>query len=181
MNVPDDPDYIVVGQVARLHGTKGDFFVHPMTDREDEVFVEGRRLRIADPTGAAPDERFAPVRIVETRPHKTGFLMHFEGIDDREPAELLRGRYLVIPFREVAPAAEGEFFYHELLGMSVETTDGESLGTVREVYPMDPADLLEVSDGTNERLIPYTRRIVRETDRVSRRIVIEPPPGLLEL
>ena len=181
MTVPADPDYLVIGQVARLHGTKGDCFVHPMTDREDEVFVEGRRLWIADPAGAAPDETLAPVRIIETRPFKAGFLVHFDGIDDRAPAELLRGRYLVLPFDEVAPAGEGEFFYHELLGMSVETTDGERLGTVREVYPMDPADILEVSDGTRERLIPFTRRIVRETDRASRRIVIAPPPGLLEL
>jgi 16S rRNA processing protein RimM len=82
----------------------------------------------------------------------------------------------------VPPAAEDEVFYHELLGMRVETVAGVVAGVVREVFETEPHHLLEVvDDDGHKRLIPFAARIVRTIDRDGRRLVIDPPPGLLEL
>nr|NIP82651.1 16S rRNA processing protein RimM [Gemmatimonadota bacterium]NIQ58566.1 16S rRNA processing protein RimM [Gemmatimonadota bacterium]NIU78888.1 16S rRNA processing protein RimM [Gammaproteobacteria bacterium]NIX47565.1 16S rRNA processing protein RimM [Gemmatimonadota bacterium]NIY11936.1 16S rRNA processing protein RimM [Gemmatimonadota bacterium] len=76
---------------------------------------------------------------------------------------------------------EGEYYYHQLLGLEVETVDGEVVGRVREVYETEPRHLLEVKGGGRVRLIPFDRRIVRSVDPEARRLVIDPPEGLLEL
>jgi 16S rRNA processing protein RimM len=176
-----DPPFVVVGHITKPHGTKGEFFVLPLTDRPESTFVPGLQLRIGDREGKRPDEFFPPLRIAEVRPFRGGHLLRFEGIDDRDRADVLRGRYLVRAFAEIEPKEEDELFYHELLGMTVVTRDGRELGTVREVYPLTPADLLEVSDGERQYLIPYTRRVVVESDVAEGRIVVDPPEGLLDL
>lgn len=175
------PSFVVVGHITRPHGTKGEFFVWPLTDGPEETFRPGRELRVADRDARLPDELFPPVRIREARPHRRGYLVSFHGLDDRDRAQFLRDRYLLRPFEEVEAAGDDEYFYHELLGAAVVTREGRELGTVREVYSLDPADLLDVSDGSAEYLIPLTREIVVEVDVEARRIVVDPPAGLLEL
>ncbi len=181
MAEPGDPDFIVVGQVVKLHGVRGELYVQSLSDRTDDVFRPGRELRVAGDEGEAPDERLPRLRISEVRPHRTGLLLRVEGLDDRAAAAFLHQRYLLIPFAEAEPTEEGEYFHHELVGMEVCTVEGNVLGRVREVHAMDPADLLLVSDGERERFVPFSHRLVRGVERETGRILIDPPPGFLEL
>ncbi|MEX1256991.1 MAG: ribosome maturation factor RimM [Gemmatimonadota bacterium] len=176
-----DPDFVVVGHFSKPHGTKGELFVWPLTDRAETTFAPGVRLYVSDPKGELPDPEFAPVRTSSVRPFRRGFLILFEGIADREAAEVLRDRYLLRPFDEIEPLAEGELFYHQLLGMTVVTTDGEEVGRVREVYALRPADLLAVEGPNGEHLIPFTREIVSGWELEEGKLVINPPAGLLDL
>lgn len=175
------PEHLVVGHVAKAHGTKGELFVMPLTDSPDEVFAEGASLLLGNADGELDDES-TEVVIEESRPFKRGELLKLAGIEDRTAAELLAGRYLLAPTAALVPPAEGELYYHQLLGMQVVTTDGERVGRVREVFEAQPADLLEVkADDGRLHLIPFAERIVRSVDVAAGRLVIEPPPGLLEL
>jgi 16S rRNA processing protein RimM len=84
--------------------------------------------------------------------------------------------------QQAGPLEEDELFYHQLLDMEVQTVDGTRVGTVREVYETEPAHLLEVEGAQGKRhLIPFAQRIVKKVDAEHGRIVIAPPPGLLEL
>lgn len=181
MTERSDPPFVVVGHITKPHGTTGEFFVMPLTDRPETTFEVGAQLRIGDREGQRPDEFFPPVRISDVRPFKGGFLVRFEGVESREQADFLRDRYLVRPFEDVEPAGEEGLFYHELLGMRVDTREGRELGRVREVFELEPAELLEVSDGTREYLIPYTRWVVVQVDAEAGVIVVDPPEGLLDL
>lgn len=176
------PDHLIVGHITKPHGTRGEIFVWPLTDRPDEVFVPGRELYVGDGEGDLPAD--APRHVVEgePRPFKRGLLVRFGGLADRNAVEDLAGRYLLVPAGELAPLEEGEVFYHQLLGLRVETVEGQAVGTVVEVYETEPAHLLEVrANGGGQHLIPFSDRIVRELDRAGGRLVIDPPPGLLEL
>lgn len=177
-----DPDYLVVGHISKPHGTRGEVFVWPLTDRPEDIFAAGHAVRLGDTEGALDDD--APDLEVERtpRPFKRGLLVKFVGLDDRDGTDPLAGRYLLVPVGMLAPLEDDEVFYHQLLGMAVQTVDGEAVGTVREVFETEPAHLLQVrgEDG-KEHLIPYTKRIVKTTDVEGRRLVIKPPPGLLEL
>jgi 16S rRNA processing protein RimM len=73
-----------------------------------------------------------------------------------------------------------EVFYHQLPGMEVFTADGARLGEVSEIYELRPVDLLEVRTRKGKVLIPYVEPIVRSVDVEARRIVIDPPEGLLD-
>jgi 16S rRNA processing protein RimM len=82
---------------------------------------------------------------------------------------------------DIAPLADDEVFYHQLIGMRMELPDGTLVGTVREVYELRPSDLLEVRTATGTRLIPFVDHVVTEVHRDEGRMVIDPPEGLLDL
>ncbi len=175
------PERLVVGHIARAHGTRGEVYVSPLTDDPETVFAPGSELILGDDAGEAGAD--APLVAVEAaRAFKRGLLVKLEAVDSRSGAEELARRYLLAPVAALGPRQEGEVFYHELLGAAVETVDGRSVGTVREVYELEPAHMLEVeaSDG-KRRLVPFTERVVRQVDPEQRRVVIDPPEGLLEL
>ena len=173
------PRFLAVGHLSRAHGTKGELFVRPLTDHPDGVYAPGVVLRLGD---REPDPDMPALRIESVRSVRDGFLVGFGGVEDRNRAELLRGRYLFREAAELEPLAEDEVFYHDLLGMSVVTVDGIELGEVTEVFETQPADLLEVrhEDG-GEHLIPLRKGLVVQLDLDVRRLVIDPPEGLLDL
>jgi 16S rRNA processing protein RimM len=175
------PSHLVVGHISKPHGTRGEVFVLPLTDNPAAVFAAGQTLLLGDEEGALGDD--APAVVVEgARAFKRGLLVSFEHVGSREDADELARRYLLVPAEVVPPLDEGEVFYHELLGMHVETMAGEAVGHVREVFETVPHHLLEVSGADGRlRLIPFADRIVRSVDRETGRIVIDPPAGLLDL
>jgi len=177
---PASPDHLVVGHLPKPHGTKGELFVWPLTDAPDEVFAPGRTVILGDEDGAlgvAPE----PLVVERSRPFKRGLLVKFEGLDDRTAVEPLVGRYMLLPAEELAEPDEDELMYHQLLGLQVQTVDGRVVGRVREVFETEPAHLLEVSGDDGIHLIPLARRIVKAVDLEGGRLIIEAPPGLLEI
>jgi len=176
-----EPSHLVVGHLARAHGTKGEIFVWPLTDRPDEVFAEGETVWLGD-ADARLDAAEPPLEVERRRPFKQGLLIGFRGYEDRTAVEGIAGRYVLAPLSTLGKPEPGEWYYHELLGSDVETVTGEHVGRVCEVYEMEPADLLEVKDAAGrKRLIPLTRQIIRDVDTAAGRIVIDPPEGLLDL
>jgi len=176
-----EPDHLVVGRVVKPHGTKGELFVWPMTDEPDEVFGPGRALRLGDEDGEMAED--APALSIErVRPFKRGLLVMFAGVADREAVEALSNRCLLAPREALSEPAEDETYYHELIGLAVETVEGDAVGRIVGVYETAPADLLEVeAEDGRRRLIPFSKQVVRRVDTGAGRLVIEPPPGLLDL
>ncbi len=180
---PNEPEHLVVGQISKAHGTKGEAVIWPLTDQPDAVFAPGARLLLGNEDGRLNDgDTHEALMIVETRPFKKAVLVKFEGFERREDLEDYLGLYVLVPMSALAPLAEGEVFYHQLLGMTVETVEGESIGKVREVFDTEPLHLLEVVDEDDRvRLIPFAAHIVRQVEVAAGRIVIDPPAGLLEI
>lgn len=175
-----EPAFLVVGHIGRAHGTRGEVFVEPLTDHPGDVFVPGVVLRPGDAHGRAPDPDAAPLRVEEVRPFKQGALVTFGGVEDRNTADRLRGRYLLVERDRLPPLAEGEVFLHQLVGMEVFGPDGARVGEVVEVYELSPADLLEVRTDKGTVILPFLESLVRELDVAGRRLVIDAPEGLLE-
>ena len=177
----EHPSHLAVGHFNKAHGTKGEVFLWPLTVDPAEAFAAGSELHLADEAGEDPDDSFPVVRVQGARPFKRGFLIKLEGVDSRDQAEWLAGRYVLRPLAEVPPLEEGEVFYHDLLGMSVEAGDGVPVGEIVEVYELRPVHLLEVARESGTVLIPFARDMVRELDRDAKRLVMELPDGLLDL
>jgi 16S rRNA processing protein RimM len=175
-----DPTHLVVGHVTKPHGTRGELLVWLLTDRPDEVFRPGGRLVLGTESGEVA-EGSQEVVIETTRPFRKGVLVRLSGVDDRTAAEGLVGRYLLVPAAEAGEPEAGEVYYHQLLGLAVETVEGETVGRVREVYETSPVHLLEVKGPERVHLIPFSREIVRSVDVGAGRLVIEPPEGLLDV
>jgi len=176
-----DPRFLVVGHLNKAHGMKGELFVWPLTDYPGSIFAPGVVLRMGPEEGDEPDPDMPPLRIEAVRPFRQGFIVAFGGVGDRSRAEAMRGRYLFRSFDEVEPLAEGEVFYHRLLGMEVFTEGGERIGEIVEVYEARPADLLEVRRPEGVVMIPFLDHIIVSVDADMGRMIIDPPEGLLDL
>jgi 16S rRNA processing protein RimM/ribosomal protein S16 len=170
-------DEIVVGLVRNAHGLDGEVLVELLTGDPDDVFVEGRVFRISGRGRRGPDR----LTLTGARRHKGGLLLSFGEIEDRTAAERLRGCELALPGDDLRKLEEDEFFLHDLVGYTVVCLNGEPVGDVVTSYETGAQLLLGVLAGKRELLIPFGRQLVTEVDREGRRIVIDPPPGLLEV
>jgi 16S rRNA processing protein RimM len=209
---------LVVGRVTRPHGVRGEVSVEVRTDDPDLRFAVGR-VMATDPAAAGP------LTVESVRWHSGRLLIRFAGIGDRNQAEELRGTWLTLDSAELGSTGDpDEFHDHELIGLAVITTSGESVGRVTDVRHFGQ-DLLVIepapagsparpeaeSAGTGpvptgpvqagrgpggpalasraraghglsgELLVPFVAAIVPEVDLAAGRLVIDPPPGLLEL
>jgi 16S rRNA processing protein RimM len=162
----------MVGRIGRAHGIRGEVVVSVSTDDPDERFAPGSVL----------DTDHGPLTVQACRWHSGQLLVRFGGVDDRNKAEELRGRWLGVD-GDTLPRLDDpdEFRDHELEGLDVLTTDGRSIGEVTAISHLGQ-DLLEVrtTDGRSL-LVPFVKAIVPEVDLTTRRILIDPPPGLLDL
>jgi 16S rRNA processing protein RimM len=173
----DGPTHLVVGLLKKPHGIQGDALVFPVTDEPDAVFAKGKRLVLLDRDGRATGRELV---IARSREYHRAWLLHFEGIETREALAEYRERHLAIPLAEARALEDGEFYMHELVGLSVETVAGGSVGTVADVIEAPQGWLLDVAGNGKSHLVPFTRGVVARVDR-AKRIVIAPPAGLLEL
>jgi 16S rRNA processing protein RimM len=151
------------------------------TDEPDRRFAVGTVLRLRPPRqGAAPP--YPELTVRATRWHQERLLATFEELADRTAAEALRGTLLVASVvLEERPEDPDEFYDHQLVGLTVVTTDGRHVGTLAEVLHHGAQDLLVVRrDGRDDALVPFVSALVPEVDLEGGRIVVADRPGLLE-
>ncbi|GAA3987870.1 ribosome maturation factor RimM [Thermobifida alba] len=166
---------LVVGRIGRPHGVRGEVAVEVRTDAPEERFVVGRTLA-TDPDGVGP------LTITAVRRHGDRLLVRFAEVADRTAAEELRGVFLVVDSSEVPPLDDpDEFHDHELIGLRVETTAGEAVGEIVDILHHAQDTLVITGEAGTEVLVPFVRALVPEVDTEAGRVVIDPPPGLLEL
>lgn len=172
-------DSVTVAYVKKAHALEGELFVQLQTDYPEHVFVEERVFRVS---GGGPIGLSGDLTLAEARPHSDGWILKFEEIADRTPAERYQGRTLSLRADELVERGEDEYFLHELPGIEVRGEDDVRFGEVVEVYPTAGRPLLAVrTEEGEEGLVPFVREIVQEVDLEERVMRIRPPAGLLEL
>ena len=146
-----------VGRVVKAHGLRGEVLVKLLTDRQERVAP-----------GSVLHTTRQLLEVVASRPHQGGFLVWFAGVVGREAADDLRGEVLSAP-----PLDDPDTLWvHDLIGAEVVGLDGSDYGSVVAVEANPASDLLVLDGGG---LVPLTF----VTDHAPRRLVIDPPAGLL--
>ena len=170
-----DKGKVVVAQIGGAHGLRGEVRVKALTQAAADIGAYG-------PLTAADGRSF---EIEALRPaagtSPDMLVVRFKGISDRSTAEGLNGIELSVS-RDRLPAAEADEFYHaDLIGLDAVTIGGTPLGTVIAVQNFGAGDLLEIAPPRGETLlVPFTRAIVPEVNVAGGRVVVNPPPGLLD-
>jgi 16S rRNA processing protein RimM len=175
-----DDSQLLVARIGKPHGLRGEVTVQLHTDDPEARFATGSVLTTEAASGSGVP-RVLTVR--SARSHRGIWLIGFEGIPDREGAESLRGTRLLVDASLGLPEDDDEGWYEsELVGLSAVTMDGAAVGTVSRLETGAAQDLLVVrlSSG-GEALVPFVEAIVPEVDVEGGRVVLNPPPGLLEL
>lgn len=174
------PEYAIVGRVRRAHGVRGELVVELVTDAPDAIFASGHRVFVGRPDGSVPVESRTLV-VTRARDFKEGLLVTFEGLADRNAAEQLRDRTLLVPVEELPPPDEDEVYFHDLIGMTARLADGTAVGEVVTLWELPQALTLEIRRPKGDTvLVPWLPHMVSEVDTDARVVTLTPPEGLLE-
>ncbi len=173
-----ESERVVVGRVSGAHGLRGNLSIRTFGGDPDNL-LQSPTLLLAKSEEDPDAESFEITRVFSGR--KGEVRITLVGVEDRTAAERLRGRLVCVDAEQLAPLEEGEYYSYQLVGCKVESADGESIGTVTEIWSTGAPDVLVITDDTGKQhLIPAAEGLLREVDIEGRRIVVELVPGLLD-
>jgi 16S rRNA processing protein RimM len=182
-----EPEYAIVGLIRKAQGIRGEVVIEPLTDKPDVIFATGSRVFAGTSDGdlaivkdVRGEEETPTLTVSGSKPFKKGLIVQFEELQDRDSAELWRGRYLLAPFSELPPLQEDQVYLHDLIGMAVVNASGERLGAVTTFYELPQGILLDVQTTRGSVMIPYRPEIIVRTDIQARSIVINDTLGFLD-
>jgi 16S rRNA processing protein RimM len=164
---------VLVGHVVRAHGIRGALRVRPTSGRADET-----ARTLAGASELFLDEE--PRHLRKVRPERADLLIELEGVNDRDRADALRGRAVLIERTQLPAPAENEVYLDDLVGCEVVDPRGLRLGVVRGSFHSGAHEVLILDCAGGERLLPYVAPMLISLDLPARRIVYDPPPGLLD-
>src|SRR5262245_23857391 len=174
LDVRED-DLISVARIARPQGHRGEVIADLLTD------FPGRFARLSRVYVKRADGRLLPLDLENSRQHKGRVALKFAGCDTVSGAEALRDARVMISRDQLVELPEDTYYDFDLIGCEVVAIEGQRLGRVEEVQNYGAAPLLVVRDGARELLIPLVLSICVEISTERKRIVVNPPEGLLEL
>ena len=166
-------EMICVGAIAGAFGVNGEVRLKSFT-ADPEAIANYAPLQTEDGT------RSFDIEI--TREIKGGFAARLTGVQTKEQADALRGTRLCAPRHRLPNLPDDEFYYADLIGLTVLDTGGAELGHVKTVLNHGASDLLEilVPGQSKTVLLPFTQTAVPTVDLASGRIIADPPEGIFE-
>ncbi|WNS77152.1 ribosome maturation factor RimM [Bacillus sp. DTU_2020_1000418_1_SI_GHA_SEK_038] len=165
-----------VGKVVNTHGIRGEVRIISKTDFAEERYKSGNRLFLFMPQSKSPLE----LTVKSHRTHKNFDLVIFDGYDNINQVENMKGGILKVPESQLGVLDEDEFYYHEIIGCIVTTVDGEEIGKISEILSPGANDVWVIKgEGGKEILIPYIEAVVKEVNVKEKMVIIDPIEGLL--
>lgn len=155
-------DFISIGQIVNTHGIKGEVKVYPLTD-DTKRFKKLKKVYIDG------EER----NILSCKLKPTTVVLKIEGIDSIEEGNKYRNKYLEVERENAVNLPEGRYFVIDIIGCSVEDTNGENIGKVYDVMETGSNDVYVVK-GEKEILIPAIEYVVTNIDIENKLITIKP-------
>ncbi|MDB5453128.1 MAG: rimM [Caulobacteraceae bacterium] len=160
---------LMVARVAGAFGVKGEVRLTAFT-ADPLALVDYKTLMRED---GSPGLTISAGRAV-----KAGAIVRAAEVETREQAEALRGLKLYIS-RDSLPETqdEDEFYVADLIGLSVESAEGEAMGVIKSVHDFGAGDLLEIQPAQGQSWwLPFTREAVPEIRMAARKVIAVPPP-----
>ena len=173
---PEEPSsFITIARIVRPRGNKGEVLVESFTDFPDrfdnleEVWLEFE------------DGRLQKTALESTWEHKGRRILKFAVSDTISSAEKLVGCLVQIPREQAVRLPAGTYFDHDLIGCTVEDIHGKRLGFVQDILRISGNNQLVVKGRDREFLIPAVESICTEISVEKKRILVDPPEGLMDL
>jgi len=168
----EKPGYVLIGEIIGTHGIKGTNKIRSYAE-SPEVFEPGRSILVRESSG-----RETSREIIWVKAHTRTPLLSFNGVNDRNQAELLIGAELYIRKAELPQLENGSFYWIDLIGIEVYTTADEYLGRIHSIIETGSNDVYVVKDAKKEVLIPALESVVKNIDLQLKRMQVDLPEGL---
>jgi len=163
---------LVMGQITGVHGLDGNVKVRSFAQNSD-LFAPGTRVYI--PARTREDAR--PFDIQRCVPNRKGLLMHLSGVDDRDAAEALIGKEILMHRSRLPEPEDNAWYWQDLYGLTVTDEQLGDLGIIDTIFSTGAHDILVVKNREKERLIPMHRRFVLSVDLENAVVVTRLPEG----
>lgn len=171
-----EDDLIFVARAVRTRGLKGELVADLLTD------FPTRFETLQHLFGVTPGGERKQLELENYWFQNDRLILKFSGYDDIDSAKTLIGYEFGVPEAERVELAEDQYYDWELEGCLVEDNLGTAIGKVREILRTGGVELLVVeNEQRHEYMIPMAAPIVTEIDIARKRILVDPPEGLLEL
>ena len=166
--------YFNVGKIVNTQGLEGEMRVLSVTDFAEERFKKGNRLALFD----KKDQFVMDVEIASHRKVKNFDIIKFKGMYHINDIEKFRDFSLKVAEEDLSDLEDGEFYYHEIIGLEVYEND-VLLGTIKEILQPGANDVWVVKrKGKRDLLLPYIPPVVLGIDIEQGRVDVEIPEGL---
>lgn len=169
-------EYLNVGKIVNTHGIRGEVRVISQTDFAEERYQPGKQLvlfRINQPP--------LTVTIATYRRHKNFDLVSFEGYPTINQVEVFRDGLLKVSKDDLVELAADEFYYHDIIGATVQKEDETIIGKVKEILSPGANDVWVVQrKGKKDALIPFIESVVKSVDVANQLITVDLPEGLID-
>jgi 16S rRNA processing protein RimM len=166
-----------VGKIVNTQGIKGELKVLLQTDFPETRFQKGNKLILVD-----PDKLTELVVEVEFgRLQKNVYIVKFVGFNDINLVEKYKGWMIKVPASALLELEEDQYYYHEIIGCSVVTEDGEKLGTVTDILTPGANDVWVVTRPVGKPvLLPVIDDVVLKVDVAAKQILVYIMEGLID-
>lgn len=169
-------EYLEVGKIVNTQGIKGEVRVMSLTDAPEERYQKGAKLTVF-----LKDQEPIELTVASHRKHKNFDLLSFEGYPSINDVEVFRDSILMVPKTELSKVNEDEYYYYEIIGLSVYEENGEKLGEVKEILSPGANDVWVIQrKGKADALIPFISSVVKKIDLENQKAYVEIPEGLLD-
>jgi 16S rRNA processing protein RimM len=169
----ENKGYLRIGEIIGTHGIKGTNRFRSYAESL-EVFEPGRSIVVRESSG-----RETSREINWVKHHGRTPLLSFKGITDRNQAEVLIGAELFIPKADLPQLENGSYYWFDLIGIAVYTTDDSYLGRIEAIIETGSNDVYVVKDEKKEVLIPALEAVVVNIDLQEKRMQVDLPEGLV--
>ncbi len=170
-------DAVEVGRITDAWGVKGWFKVLPYSSNPEALLAA--KSWLLQPAEKGAKSFFAgtvllPIR--QARMHSDSVVAWAQGVDDRDAAEALRGARIFVPRANFPAAGDDEYYWVDLEGLDVKTTEGVALGQVSHLFSTGANDVVVVR-GDRERMIPFVQPdFVKSVDFEANLVVVDWDP-----
>jgi len=167
-------DYLLIGVVAKAHGMRGEVKIFPYSG--DPANITGyKELRLVDTNGKLTPS----LAIIRSRDQGKVAIVQLATIENRNLSEELEGMGVLLAKEDLPKIGNDEFYWHQLQGKEVIDQKGKTIGKVKSLFSNGAQDIMVIQAGKNEILIPVLKDIIVEETET--KVVIQPPPGLLNI
>lgn len=166
--------FILIGKIGKPHGLRGEVRLHHFSEQAENLQSYSRLFLVS-----LGGEISGPHRVDSRRLQGKTSIVGLESVTDRNEAEAVKGRGVLLEKSELPKMGENEYYYYQFSGLTVKTVEGRLLGKVENIFSNGAQDILVVRQEDQEYLIPVLQSVIaRRTDE---ELIVDPPAGLLEI
>ncbi len=163
-----------VGKIVNTHGIRGEVKVVATTDFVDQRFADGATLYLVK-----KDQAPVELTVEHARMHKGLVLVKFKQFNNINEVQHFRDAELKVADQDQAELEEGQYYYHQIIGLTAETVDGRVLGKIKEILAPGANDVWVVDrEQKTDLLLPVIDDVVKEVDLADGKVIVELLEGL---